>query len=154
LLGLFAALLVAALIAVPVLAIRSANPASEHAPVQAGDAETGAGDSDTDEQDEEGKGPPWAKKGDGPPFGNAWGHRRANDHDTAGDDDDNDGNGPPWARDGDGPPFGNAWGHWLNKGGDEACERIAARIQAHPGEGPPADIHDRITSELGCDLPR
>ena len=116
--GLFAALLVAALIAVPVLAIRSVNPpAEQRLPAQVGDAEgSGEEDSDTDEKDEEGKGPPWAK-------------------------------------DGDGPPFGNAWGYWLNKGGEEACERIVARMQTHRGEGPPADLRDRITNELGCDLP-
>ena len=61
--------------------------------------------------------------------------------------------GPPWASEGDGPPWGLAWGHWLKHGGEGVCERIAARMDAHPDATVPEDLRQRLQDELGCDLP-
>ena len=139
------ALLVLAVVGLPALAIRASNAAP--GPVAAVDAEgTEGGKGKADDREREGKGrPPWAGAGTGPPWAGAG---------KAGVDRPGKGSGPAWAREreGDGPPWGLAWGYWLVKGGADACERISARMNAHPGEVPPPDMRKKIKQQLGCNL--
>lgn len=93
----------------------------------------------------EGKGEGHANRhGDGHRNGHGEGHREGHA--------EGDGRGPSWATAGDGPPFGLASGYWVHHGGADACERIAARMETHPGEHPPADIRQKLTDKLGCNL--
>lgn len=95
---------------------------------------------------------------DSPPEGWRGGPPSWAGRDDAGADDDGDAagkgrRGPKWAGAGDGPPWGMAWGHWLEHDVEDACARIAVRMEAHPNASVPEDLRERIENELGCDLP-
>lgn len=85
-------------------------------------------------------------------LGRALGHAKGEGEDRAHGDTEGERGGPPSGRRGGGPPHGLAWGFWLQHDGGKACERIAARLEAHPAIDVPAGLRAKVTNRLGCDL--
>ena len=123
--SILAALVVVALVGVPVLALRPEAAAEPRAPLDTVGSQTAPEprvadehaelDEEADDDDGEGRrGPPWASEGDGPPWGPPpWAGQGEETDETDGEGR----GGPPWASEGDGPPWGPP--PWAGKGDDD-----------------------------------